>query len=143
MQTVKVEVTEGNDVWFAHRITLPNQQYLDLADLPASGTVVTASLVRDTARGAARRVKTLYSADRLTAESDDVVHNTLQYTYWDGYDDIGYNFLFHLEASGTNGSETWKLEGGNTYFIEFSVVTSDFGTIHWADQIEVRGLISQ
>jgi hypothetical protein len=142
MQTVKVEVTEGNDVWFAHRITLPNQQYLDLSDLAGSGNLIDVYLVRDTARGAARRSKRVF-VTQSAVEAADYIFNTLQYTYWDGYDDIGYNFLFRLQSQGTSGSESWKLEGGNTYFIEFEVRTADFGSIRWANQIEVRGLISQ
>ena len=142
MQTVKVEVTEGNDVWFAHRITLPNQQYLDLSDLAGSGNLIDVYLVRDTARGAARRSKRVF-VTQSAVEAADYIFNTLQYTYWDGYDDIGYNFLFRLQSQGTSGSESWKLEGGNTYFIEFEVRTADLGSIRWANQIEVRGLISQ
>ena len=69
--------------------------------------------------------------------------NTLQYTFWDGYDDIGYNFLFRLTESGTNGDETWKLEGGNNYYIEFAVATQNYGTIRWANKIYVTGLISR
>lgn len=139
---VFVEVTEGNDVWFAHRITLPNQQYLVNADLASAGDLIVVKLVRDTAHGAARRTKTVFSTDSDTAAAD-YVYDTPQYTYWDGYDDVGYNFLFRLQSEGTNGSETWKLEGGNTYYVEFEVSTEDFGKIRWADKIEVRGLISQ
>jgi hypothetical protein len=139
---VHVEATEGNDIWFAHRITLPNQQYLQLSDLAPSGDLIVIKLVRDSAHGAARRTKTTFSTTSDSTAAS-CIFDTLQYTYWDGYDDIGYNFLYQLPATGTNGSETWTLEGGNTYYIEFEVATEDFGKIRWANKIEVRGLISQ
>lgn len=139
---VSVEVTEGNDVWFAHRITLPNQQYLVNADLATSGNLIDVYLVRDTARGAARRAKRVF-ATQSDAEAASYIFDTPQYTYWDGHDDVGYNFLFRLTSEGSFGSESWKLEGGNTYYIEFEVSTANFGKIRWADKIEVRGLISR
>ena len=147
-QTVKIDVTEGNDVWFAHRITLPSQQYLENAasaksnGTALSGDIITVDLIRDSATGSTRRVKHIATITD-TAAVADYVFNTLQYTFWDGYDDIGYNFLFRLTESGTNGDETWKLEGGNNYYIEFSVATQNYGTIRWANKIYVTGLISR
>lgn len=139
---VEIEVNEGNDVWFAHRIVLPNSQYLVNGDLATSGNLIQVWLIRDTAHGAARRVKRMF-ATQDAGEATSYIFDTPQYTYWDGHDDVGYNFLFRMTAEGAAGGETWKLEGGNTYYIEFEVATANFGKIRWADKIEVRGLISQ
>lgn len=146
--------TEGNGVWFAFRVTLPDGNYLEQADVETSGTVVEVTLTRTTNVGAAKQRFTVLQLTGANPQTnlDRQIFDTLQFAYWDGYDDIGYNFLYFLPPTGTdvNGAG-YTLEGGNDYRVEFLVKTKAVvappasqtgvtGDIRWAANLHIDGL---
>ena len=139
---IHTEVIEGNDVWFASRVTLPNQQQLQQSGtngVAASGDLITVDLIRESVVSGQRDAKRLLT-ETSSANVPTYVFNALEFDYWDGHDDIGYNFLYQLPYTGTNPDYT--LEGGNDYYVEFAILTTNFGTIRWSAKLHVRGLHS-
>ena len=150
----KVEVTEGNGFWICSRVTLPNGSYVQIKDLMTSGVVFQDDLVRQTPIGASHLAQTITSVTGTSSQSGlgNTVFDTLQTTYWDGYDGIGYNVQYFVNPSGTaTDSTSWRLIGGNDYRLEFLLQTkapptpagpdaATVGAIKWSVDVHVDGL---
>lgn len=134
---IHTEVIEGNDVWFANRVTLPDQQQLTTGDVVGSGDMITVDLIRESTVSGQRNAKRLLTVTSQSA-LPTYIKDSLQFDFWDGHDDIGYNFIYRLPYTGT--SPDYTLEGGNDYYIEFAVATTSYGTIRWSAKLHVRGL---
>ncbi|WP_291813863.1 hypothetical protein [Limnobacter sp.] len=153
---IKAEVVEGNGVWLCSRVTLPSGDYVKLANIPTSGTVVEVKLIRQTPVGASHLPQTLTQLTGVSGQTNliNVVFDTLQTTYWDGFDDLGYNFAYFLNPTGTDvDGNTYRLIGGNSYRVEILVQTNPpptpggsaantVGPIRWAIDLYVSGLES-
>lgn len=138
----KLQVVEGNDTWHTARIYLPNGDPLQVADCVSSGTIIAVDVTRVTSAagnggGEVRRVLNMTDA----AQRATYVKDAFEYDYWDGYDDIGYNFLVRVNSSGTDtGGNAYTLEGGNRYEVSFTINTTNFGAIRWGALVDVTGL---
>ena len=140
MYEVVAQSTEGNDVWFAHRLELPNGQQLLNSHVSADAAAFVATLYRETTVGNRRREVTLISIDGNATPPGAIIGDFLadaySTTYWGGLDDTGHNFVYRLRYSGAD----YTLEGGNDYSIEFKLATKDYGVIRWSNRLHVNGL---
>ncbi|MGB1140973.1 MAG: hypothetical protein ACPG1A_08750 [Halioglobus sp.] len=138
---VHAESVEGNDVWFAHRLELPNGTQLKNSHVSSDAAALVVTLYRETSVGGRRREVTLLSIDGTTVPPaspviGDYLSDTYSHDYWGGMDDKGHNFVYQLPYSGTD----YTLEGGNDYSIEFKLTTTSYGVIRWANRLHVHGL---
>ena len=138
----KLQVVEGNDVWHTARVFLPNGDPLQVADCATSGTIIAVDIARITSAagnggGEVRRILDMTDA----AQRANYVKDAYEFDYWDGYDDIGYNFVVRVNSSGTDtAGNAYTFEGGNRYEVSFTVETASFGTIRWGALVDVTGL---
>jgi hypothetical protein len=142
MQTT--DVTEGNDIWFVGRVLRPDNVILSRDDIASSATALQVrvyDLSRDSLSTGANG-REVHSADfadgalttlLLTATSSSPLTND---GYWDGVDDVGYNFKLQLAW------DQAKYEAGHRYQIEFAFLTDSYGSIRWAQQFFVRSLLA-
>lgn len=151
---IKTEIVEGNGVWLCSRVTLPSGDHVTTADLPTSGTVFEVKVIRQTPIGASHLPQTVTQLAGVSGQANviNVVFDTLQTTYWDGFDDLGYNVAYFLNPTGTDtDGNTWRLIGGNTYRIELLLQTNPapapgaaaantVGPIRWSIDLTVSGM---
>ena len=137
---VHAEVVEGNDLWLAHRVELPNGAQLLTTDVSNGASALVITLYRETTVGNRRREVTLVDIAGNAVPPADIINNYLSdsysFEYWGGLDDRGHNFVYRLPYSGAD----YTLEGGNIYTVEFAIATDDFGTLRWSDRVQVREL---
>jgi len=145
---IHAEVVEGNDVWFANRVTMPTGDVLTRTGtngVQAEGggaELIQVFIIMESVVGGNREVRKVLSVT-TDANVAAYVFDSLEFDYWDGHDDIGYNFLYQLPATGTDSEgNAYILDGGNDYFVEFAIKTTNFGTIRWSAKLHVRGLHS-
>lgn len=140
MYEVSAEVTEGNDVWFAHRLELPNGSQLMNSHVSSDASALVVTLYRQTTVGNRKREVTLLdisgSAVPPAAIVGDYLSDTYSHDYWGGLDDTGHNFVYRLPYSGVD----YTLEGGNIYTIEFALKTTSYGTVRWVNRLYLKGL---
>lgn len=151
--SVEHTVVEGNGVWLAHRVTLPNGAYLKGSNLivgagspPADEKCFEVYLSKTTPVGGGRLKHRLATVNQVSSGMSNYLFDDLQFTYWDGYDDIGYNLHFFVPASGTDlDGQPYSLDGANDYVVEFELITNaavGIGSIRWQDILHVTGLVT-
>ena len=137
---VHAEVVEGNDVWFAHRLELPNGAQLLNSHVSSDAAALVVNLYRETSVGGRKRAITTLSVDGNAvppaAIVADYLSDTYSHDYWGGLDDTGHNFVYQLPYTGAD----YTLEGGNYYSVEFKIATTNYGVIRWANKLHVHGL---
>lgn len=151
--SVEHHLVEGNGVWLAHRVTLPNGKNLVGSDLitgagspPADEKCFEVYLSKTTPVGGGRLKHRLLTVNQVSSGMSSYLFDSLQFTYWDGYDDIGYNLHFFVPASGTDlDGQPYQLEANNSYVVEFELITKasvGIGSIRWQDILHIDGLVT-
>jgi len=147
---IYVDAVEGNDIWLAWRVTLPNGVNLTRAHLlgnSGEGTPMTVSLIHESSLGNSKEVIQIYSGVVPSSANEGAngafnVHSELTDTYWGGLDDIGYTVEARIRATPLEVATGYILEGGNTYAVEVNLSTTDYGTITVAAEIQMDYLHS-
>ena len=143
---IYVDAVEGNDIWLAWRVTLPDGANLTRAHLSGT-TPMTVSLIHESSLGNSKEVIQIYSGVVPSSTGEGAngafnVHSDLTDTYWGGLDDIGYTVEARIRATPLAVATGYILEGGNTYSVEVNLSTTNYGTITVAAEIQVDYLHS-
>ena len=106
VQTIRAQVTEGNDAWLMARVVRADNVVVDdadLADLSAGNNTDLSVRVFDISNaGAGRDPNTpVFSLIASTVGPTGVANSTISVLtvdgFWDGIDDVGYNFKYQLQ----------------------------------------------
>ena len=157
---VYVDAVEGNDVWLVWRATLPDGSALTVGKLASANDTeklsqMTVSIIHESSLGNSKEVIQIFKGMGLSTgevsgtvvgNGDFHVWDVSKTTLWGGLDDTGYTIEARIRSDGADYANSvpeidptpgYILEGGNTYAVEVSMLTTDWGTVTVSAQIQV------